>query len=828
MAIADIAANETGASSRAKINSSFTEANKIINNELVEVDGSNAMTGALNMGSQKITSLAEGTLSTDAVNKGQLDASQSLDTLQAVTDRGATTTTAVSLAGVTITGTLAATSTVSTEDGLYAFGAVPYLQLEDTHGTGAQLANFKVQVYNGDFTIIDVKNSSTTRFTLDNDGNIAVGGTLTASNLSGTNTGNQTSIVGITGTKAQFNTELSDGSFLFSGDITQYTDADVRATLLTGLSVVTGGSVSATDSVLVAFGRLQNRVALNDVKVSDINHNVTTNLSFTRSPTTVTVASSDGTNAILPEATTSLAGVLGSGKWNEIVANTAKVSNVTQTISLTGGVTGSGTGSFAATVITNANLTGHITSVGNASVLGSFTVAQLSTALSDATLSGNNSGDQTSIVGITGTTAQFNTALTDGTFATSSDLGGYLLNTTDTFTGTLTVTGAITTSLNATFGGSVFINGFTNPSTQYLSFRNGFIPSASGGIGLMVKDHSGSSNDGLALYGHDGMSFYTAQVERMRIDASGNVGIGTTTPTYKLDVSGTIRATSTVTSDAFRSNADSVEWSLMFRNDANPALYVQKLTGQIASFRYGSSGAGDGTEVLAVNTTGIAVTGAITATTDLGVGVASPLAKIHSLVGSSGATRWLSTASLILESSSTNILNFLSTATAENYIMMSNPNSTTAGYILFSNATNDWTFVGSGGVTFSSGIDVTGTATATSFSGSGASLTGVIAAGTTITTVNDSVYYNVPFTDGTNSFYKDTTGSLMEYNPSMSRLRLSSIECASGIITGTPTGGTGAGIWKLGIAKSLTVTLKTTNYLEVSIDGHGYRLALVN
>jgi hypothetical protein len=49
----------------------------------------------------------------------------------------------------------------------------------------------------------------------------------------------------------------------------------------------------------------------------------------------------------------------------------------------------------AATVTTNANLTGHITSTGNASVLGSFTVAQLSTALSDATISGNNSGDQT-------------------------------------------------------------------------------------------------------------------------------------------------------------------------------------------------------------------------------------------------------------------------------------------------------------------------------------------------------------------------------------------------------------------------------------------------
>ena len=53
------------------------------------------------------------------------------------------------------------------------------------------------------------------------------------------------------------------------------------------------------------------------------------------------------------------------------------------------------TAGTAATVTTNANLTGHITSTGNAAVLGSFTVAQLSTALSNATISGNNSGDQT-------------------------------------------------------------------------------------------------------------------------------------------------------------------------------------------------------------------------------------------------------------------------------------------------------------------------------------------------------------------------------------------------------------------------------------------------
>jgi hypothetical protein len=53
---------------------------------------------------------------------------------------------------------------------------------------------------------------------------VAASGTVTGSNLSNTNTGDQTSIVGISGTKAQFDTAVTDGDFLYVGDITQYTD----------------------------------------------------------------------------------------------------------------------------------------------------------------------------------------------------------------------------------------------------------------------------------------------------------------------------------------------------------------------------------------------------------------------------------------------------------------------------------------------------------------------------------------------------------------------------------------------------------------------------
>lgn len=64
----------------------------------------------------------------------------------------------------------------------------------------------------------DIDDTSTTQ-------KFVTAGDLTKlSNLSGTNTGDQTTIVGITGTKAEFNTAVTDGNFLYVGDVTQYTD----------------------------------------------------------------------------------------------------------------------------------------------------------------------------------------------------------------------------------------------------------------------------------------------------------------------------------------------------------------------------------------------------------------------------------------------------------------------------------------------------------------------------------------------------------------------------------------------------------------------------
>lgn len=139
--------------------------------------------------------------------------------------------------------------------------------------------------------------------------------------LTGTNTGDQTTIVGITGTKAQFDTAVSDGNIQYVGDApTAHThllaagatdvtvtaanlnilddglnttlhfhDADraranhtgsqlastisdfaatVRATVLTGLSLVSVTVIAATDTVLVALGSLQAQITALTTTVS--------------------------------------------------------------------------------------------------------------------------------------------------------------------------------------------------------------------------------------------------------------------------------------------------------------------------------------------------------------------------------------------------------------------------------------------------------------------------------------------------------------------------------------------------------------------------------
>jgi len=128
-------------------------------------------------------------------------------------------------------------------------------------------------------------------------------------------------------------------------------------------------------------------------------------------------------------------------------------------------VTGTAGGLTAGNVTTNANLTGHVTSTGNAAVLGSFTKAQLNTAISDGVALNDVVDDTTPELGgeldcgahSIGFTMQ--SATGDGTTTVDWKLGNHFDFTFGAFNETFTFTaptnpGVYTMSLKQDSGGS--------------------------------------------------------------------------------------------------------------------------------------------------------------------------------------------------------------------------------------------------------------------------------------------------------------------------------------------------------------------------------------
>ena len=162
----------------------------------------------------------------------------------------------------------------------------------------------------------------------------------------------------------------SGGVTTFSGSTTGLTPntATSGAITLGGTLAVANGGTGVTSSTGTVAVVLSTSPTLITPNLGTPTALVGTNITGTA---TAFTASNVTTNANLTGGVTSV------GNAATVVTNA----------NLTGGVTSVGN---AATVITNANLTGMVTSVGNAASLGSFTSAQLATALTDETGSGAN------------------------------------------------------------------------------------------------------------------------------------------------------------------------------------------------------------------------------------------------------------------------------------------------------------------------------------------------------------------------------------------------------------------------------------------------------
>jgi len=140
----------------------------------------------------------------------------------------------------------------------------------------------------------------------------------------------------------------------------------------------------------------------------------------------------------------------------------------------TWGIAISGT---AATVTTNANLTGHVTSVGNAAVLGSFTSLQLSTALTDETGTGAAvfATSPTFVTPVLGTIASgVGTALTGVAKLTTNSFAGAQIGTVTALTSTAAAV-AINLALNNNFSHTTSENTTLSAPTNPVSGQSGVI-----------------------------------------------------------------------------------------------------------------------------------------------------------------------------------------------------------------------------------------------------------------------------------------------------------------------------------------------------------------
>ena len=195
------------------------------------------------------------------------------------------------------------------------------------------------------------------------------------SNLSGTNTGDQTSIVGITGTKAEFDTAVTDGNFLYVGDITQYTDE------------------MAQDAV---GGILTNSTFIN-LTYSDATPSITASLNATGTPSSSTYLRGDNTWATIG----------GGGDVTKVgtpVNNQIGVWTGDGTIEGTSGLTYDGS---------NLLLTGDLGSTGSRITKGWFTDLQVTNAISGSIT--GNAGTVTNGVYTTGAGSVFEVPLTFST-----------------------------------------------------------------------------------------------------------------------------------------------------------------------------------------------------------------------------------------------------------------------------------------------------------------------------------------------------------------------------------------------------------------------------
>jgi hypothetical protein len=230
--------------------------------------------------------------------------------------------------------------------------------------------------------------------------------------------------------------------------------------------------------------------------------------------------------------------------------------------------------------------------------------------------------------------------------------------------------------------GNTTISGSTTSTGGFYGDVVGNIFLADGTAALPGLRFQNDTNTGLYRPGNDVLGFATGGTEKMRINASGYVGIGTASPRDALDVVGNVLATGSF------SGVDATLSGTVYGSDGAAATPAYSFT----------SATSTGIFLGGINALSVATNGSerlrVTATGDLGLGTTSPASRLH-IVGTDGAlTIGDGTSTTLLGTVTTNG-NLSNTSTAGDSVLKANSGNlilaarNSSGGVIFTTGTTD-------------------------------------------------------------------------------------------------------------------------------------------
>lgn len=358
-------------------------------------------------------------------------------------------------------------------------------------------------------------------------------------NLSGVNTGDQTSIVGITGTKAQFDTAVTDGNFMYIGDApTSHTHTFSDISSISGTpdgskflrddgvwSAIPGGGDALTASPLSQFASTTSAQLLG--VISD--ETGTGALVFATSPTLVTPDIGVAT------ATTINGATITSGTLNGSVTGT-NTGDQTSIVGITG------TKAEFDTAVTDGNFL-YVGDAGDVSKVGTPANNELGVWTGDGTIEGESNltfnGTELDVTGNVNVTGSFHISDTNNISRWSEGLHGDFTRVYDTGDNRAQI--ALVPNGTPTFTRARILVALTDMVSDAVNYETAFISSRADTNEFWIGSEAGGTGTVRPLRIKAGTN------NAINILADGKVGIAKDAPTVALDVIGAIAATSTIT-----------------------------------------------------------------------------------------------------------------------------------------------------------------------------------------------------------------------------------------------------------------------------------------